>query len=454
MEKKKKKKGFTLIELLAVIIILGVLMIIAIPSVTEYIGDSRRKAYITTAGQYVGGARNKVNSLEYSFLDEDTTYYVPINCIPLEKGGESPFGEWRDAYVIVTYNGSDGFDYYWTSLDSSGYKVEITHIDDLNVDSLIPSSNELNSRIGIDGRKWVAVVDKDTCEVGTPFEAEENYGDQILANVVSIGDFVNYDAGVWDTTVAKPTSGFSFGGYTSGKSRNNSVSCSGETSLYNGWRVLSVDGDVIKLIHAGSSECYYHSRATNSGCASSYVLLGKKQTLFGCQNLDDSFYDGYQIRDWSDYLDSRYATNVSSVSWVDELDVLWSETNVKYTSAQDFVRDHPDFDFVLTDSRFSNVEYFLGSDLTDLVDNGARGKYWLGLGHLYALHKQYNNVIYKNFGDDRLVIYGYYLGDYSKALGVRPVVTFKARIKTSGQVEQVVGTNGTTKAMVWQLIEE
>ena len=34
------KKGFTLIELLAVIIILGILMIITIPSVTKYINDS------------------------------------------------------------------------------------------------------------------------------------------------------------------------------------------------------------------------------------------------------------------------------------------------------------------------------------------------------------------------------------------------------------------------------
>lgn len=34
---KKNNKGFTLIELLAVIVILGLLMAIAIPSVTRYI---------------------------------------------------------------------------------------------------------------------------------------------------------------------------------------------------------------------------------------------------------------------------------------------------------------------------------------------------------------------------------------------------------------------------------
>ena len=60
-KKIKDNKAFTLIELLAVIIILGVLMIIAIPSVTTYISNSRKTAYIDTAKQVISGARNLVN---------------------------------------------------------------------------------------------------------------------------------------------------------------------------------------------------------------------------------------------------------------------------------------------------------------------------------------------------------------------------------------------------------
>jgi len=123
--KKKKIFGFTLIELLAVIIILGVLMIIAIPSVTEYIQNARKNAYIKTATQYVSGARTKINSAELPLYDTEATYYVPTSCISLEKGGESPFGEIEEGYVVVTYNGN-GYEYYFTVRDSEKMGIYLT----------------------------------------------------------------------------------------------------------------------------------------------------------------------------------------------------------------------------------------------------------------------------------------------------------------------------------------
>ena len=78
-EMKRNRKGFTLIELLAVIIILGVLMLIAIPSVTEYISSSRKNAYVSTAQAYVSAVRTKVNQgEEFKFYDPDVFYLVQV----------------------------------------------------------------------------------------------------------------------------------------------------------------------------------------------------------------------------------------------------------------------------------------------------------------------------------------------------------------------------------------
>ena len=82
----KKKNGFTLIELLAVIIILGVLMIIAIPSVTTYISNSRKSAYVNTAKEIISGARNFVNEGKLEMYDPNATYYIKSSCINTENG--------------------------------------------------------------------------------------------------------------------------------------------------------------------------------------------------------------------------------------------------------------------------------------------------------------------------------------------------------------------------------
>lgn len=129
----KNKKGFTLIELLAVIIILGVLMIIAIPSVTTYIQNSRKSAYVDTSAAYVEAVRTKVNEgKDFRLFSTVTLYLIPVgdkliggtegghSCVSVESGGQSPFSDtWDYAYVGVTYDGK-GYNYYYVGQDGAG----------------------------------------------------------------------------------------------------------------------------------------------------------------------------------------------------------------------------------------------------------------------------------------------------------------------------------------------
>ena len=135
----KKNKGFTLIELLAVIVILGLLMAIAIPSVTKYITQSRKKTITSTIGNYIGALVNDVNDLTYTFTETNTVYAVPIECIALERGGTDPFGHWLHAnnsywaYVLVQYDDTtSSYTYGYTFKDSAGYGLYPTSQSKLN----------------------------------------------------------------------------------------------------------------------------------------------------------------------------------------------------------------------------------------------------------------------------------------------------------------------------------
>lgn len=101
IKKIEEKDGFTLIELLAVIVILGILMIIAVPQVTKYIENSKKDTYADTAKAYINSARYMLlnDEFETCTLPEDggAPIYIPLKAIYLEQGGEkSPYSKLID----------------------------------------------------------------------------------------------------------------------------------------------------------------------------------------------------------------------------------------------------------------------------------------------------------------------------------------------------------------------
>jgi len=129
-------------------------MIIAIPSVTEYIQTSRKNSYIVTAQSFIDAATTKVNSMEYDVMDVDATYYLPTKCISFEKGGESPFGEFEESYVVVTYDGK-GYDYYYTGRDSSNHGIVLTFRELLDESYIETDTKTIDLTVGVGHREKI-----------------------------------------------------------------------------------------------------------------------------------------------------------------------------------------------------------------------------------------------------------------------------------------------------------
>ena len=96
-------------------------------------------------------------------------------------------------------------------------------------------------------------------------------GNNLLSSVVKPGDRVNYNPGNWSTTAAMPTSNYKFGGYTSGNSKSNGVSC-GTTKTNDGWVVISNNGGTVRITTVGNPECFHIPYSTsNNSLAPGYL---------------------------------------------------------------------------------------------------------------------------------------------------------------------------------------
>lgn len=135
----QNKKGFTLIELLAVIVILGVIMVIAIPSVTGYITNSRKDSMISSAKAYVDAVVTGANGMEYEFpTNPKSVVVVTVNNIKLDRKQEkSAFNskyDYKKSYVVIENTGTvtdPRYTYYVALQDIKGNTLELKEVSEL-----------------------------------------------------------------------------------------------------------------------------------------------------------------------------------------------------------------------------------------------------------------------------------------------------------------------------------
>ncbi len=121
LKKSRFVSGFTLIELLAVIVILGVVIAIAVPAVSNVIRDSREKAYIKTAANIERAAQlyvsNEVSALKHlrdhgDFIELTLQELVNNNYLNAKIVNPITREDFRlDGNVVKVTNNNGSFDY-------------------------------------------------------------------------------------------------------------------------------------------------------------------------------------------------------------------------------------------------------------------------------------------------------------------------------------------------------
>ena len=160
----KNNKGFTLIEMLSVMVILAILLMVAILGVSNYLDRSKRKLYVETAREYIKIAAGMIAKNDLVVRDTNTTYYINVNNLEADnkKVKQSPYGNWVDAYVVVTIKDDKSFVYYWVSVDETGHRIDLVEEGKLSTGKLyITDNKEINNSYPIGGRDNIVIIDKD-----------------------------------------------------------------------------------------------------------------------------------------------------------------------------------------------------------------------------------------------------------------------------------------------------
>ncbi|MBQ7136864.1 MAG: prepilin-type N-terminal cleavage/methylation domain-containing protein [Bacilli bacterium] len=161
---KSNNKGFTLIETLAVVIILGVLLLVAVPSISKYVDRSRKNTYISSVKSMVNAVSVAITSQDLPYdIEEDEAMIIPFSEIKMEKKNstkKSPYANWVQdkSFIMVLYDG-DNYNYYVSALDEAGYAIPLIKESDLTINSITTDKDKINANC-ISHSQSVAYIDK------------------------------------------------------------------------------------------------------------------------------------------------------------------------------------------------------------------------------------------------------------------------------------------------------
>jgi type IV pilus assembly protein PilA len=205
-----KKRGFTLIELLAVILILGVIALIAIPVVNNILKESRKSAFAVTAANVVSAMESacQVQQIKGETLTTSYTFTDGVVSPSLNIKGKLPTSGTAtiDSTCKVTLSVTSGI--YAAMKDASEESASIIDISKYNVIILLIGNQEIMK--GYDGQVYadqgVSALDTEgknlTSSVVTT--VKKNGTSVTMSDILSIGIYdITYTVTKYGKTYTK-----------------------------------------------------------------------------------------------------------------------------------------------------------------------------------------------------------------------------------------------------------
>lgn len=101
------KKGFTLVELIGVVVILGLIALVAFPSLLNQINSSKKQVSDSQKALIIAAAKNYVDENKNDYANK-TSFEISVdNLIEKEYISEGIISSYSDSKIVVTYNNGE-----------------------------------------------------------------------------------------------------------------------------------------------------------------------------------------------------------------------------------------------------------------------------------------------------------------------------------------------------------